>query len=72
MRHPNIWLMKGVFLKISKKDKVNEYECELSIEDFRALQEGLTVDIDKKIYDKYKHCFEVAKVSKEITSKEVN
>jgi hypothetical protein len=53
-------------LKVPVKDKVNVYECELSVEDFRALQDGKTVDIDKKLYDMYKNVFEVVKTSKEV------
>jgi hypothetical protein len=53
-------------LKVPVKDKVNVYECELSVEDFRALQDGKAVDIDKKLYDMYKNVFEVVKTSKEV------
>jgi hypothetical protein len=38
----------------------------LSIEDFRALQRGETVDLTKELYDKNKHVLEVVIDSKEI------
>jgi len=36
----------------------------LSVEDFRALQQGGTVDVSKELYESNKHIFEVIKASK--------
>jgi hypothetical protein len=58
-------------LRVPKKDgEPFEYECELSVEDFRKLQQGGVVDIDKKLYDRYKNVFEVIEPPKK--AKEVN
>ena len=36
----------------------------LSVEDFRALQQGKTIDMTKELYDNNKHVLEVIKASK--------
>ena len=36
----------------------------LSVEDFRALQEGKTVDLTKEFYENHKHILEVVKPPK--------
>lgn len=38
----------------------------LTYEQFRALQQGRMIDIDKKIYDANKHILEVVKTPKEV------
>lgn len=43
----------------------------LTVEQFRALQRGDIVDIDKKLYDENKSIFEVVKTSKKDLPKEV-
>ena len=42
-------------------NKPNTFKVEMSVEDFRALQRGEAVDIDKRLVDKYSNCFEVVK-----------
>jgi len=40
----------------------------LSVEDFRALQEGKTIDMTKELYDKNKHLLEVVVGSKKLNA----
>ena len=53
-------------MRVKAKDNFSYYRLKvlngLSVEDFRALQQGKTVDIDKEIYGKNKHIFESVKI----------
>ena len=57
-------------MKVKATDKFNYYRLialrGLSVEDFRALQQGKTVDVNKEFYTENKHILEVVKTSKEV------
>lgn len=60
-------------MKVKAKDNFNYYRLialhGLTVEDFRALQEGKTVDLTKEVYSKNKHVLEVGKPpKKEVTN----
>lgn len=42
-------------------DGPNTFKVEMSHDEFRALQRGEAVDIDKQLVDRYKNCFEIVK-----------
>jgi len=48
-------------MKVPAKDKPNEFIVEMSLEDFRALQHGEIVDIDERLYKRYRNCFKPIK-----------
>ena len=55
-------------MKVKATDKFKDHRLitldGLSIEDFRALQQGKTVDVNKELYNNNKYIFEVVKASK--------
>ena len=55
-------------MKVKATDKFNNHRLitleGLSLEDFRALQQGKTVDVNKDLYESNKYIFEVVKASK--------
>jgi len=64
-------------LKVKALDNFSYYryialkDSGLTIEQFRALQQGGAVDIDKKIYDANKNILEAVKTSRDDSLKEV-